>query len=921
MDADLSQRPILSFPLRNSIGTRLFLYVLGGAFVGLGGISYFFYQALERQAKAEIRGDLSTQVEAIEGQLTEAAQSSRSITAAVATLKQQGIEDPERYKEFAFSFFQHRSSLTMGVGFGQEPFQLASDRRWYFPYFFVDQKTPDQVGKTLPAPNSHIRYADVSKVEDYSKQDYYKIPIATKKPMWMEPYQWYSITMTTYTAPVLDERNKSVGQVGIDVNVTALNQNIKTPTVWGKGYFTILSEKGNLLSYPPNPKKAEELATYEDIPELKDIWQQIGKDDKAGLIHTQGNYWAYQRIKGTNWLMLASVPQSVVLTPALLITIEGALGAGIVLALVVFLFVRQLNRRLQPILNECHQLADADAQRSLRLNEEAIETNLPGNIPSTQKLTIKGTDELDILSKSFSQMTAQLKESFEGLELRVEQRTVELKEAMESADSANQAKSEFLANMSHELRTPLNGILGYAQILQRSKTMTDKERNGVHVIHQCGSHLLTLINDVLDLSKIEARKMELNPQELHFPSFLHGVVEMCRIKAEQKGIAFTYQHDPHLPKGVNADDKRLRQVLINLLGNAIKFTDHGGVTLKVELQQDESLSLKPDQHKIRFQIEDTGVGILPDQLNKIFLPFEQVGDTNRMSEGTGLGLSISKKIIQMMGSALEVRSQPGVGSVFEFSLVLSEAAEWAKTARTTNQGTISGYVGTKRKILVVDDRWENRSVLANLLEPIGFEMAEAAGGDAGLEKAATFQPDLIITDLSMVGMDGFEMMRQLRDSPEFKEITILVSSASVFDSERQRSLEEGGNDFLPKPVQASDLLEKLQEHLGLEWIYDPIDEGAIAINPASKTQRSDQSPGSSLPPTGDIVPPSTEELQQLYDLALKGRIKALQEHAAQLEEGDRTLAPFAQEIHQLAQGFQIEKIQSFIKQYLNSVSP
>jgi signal transduction histidine kinase/CheY-like chemotaxis protein len=920
MDADLSQRPTLNFPLRNSIGTRLFLYVLGGALVGLGGISYFFYQALERQAKAEIRGDLSTQVEAIEGQLTEAAQSSRSITAAVATLKQQGIEDPERYKEFAFNFFQHRSSLTMGVGFGQEPFQLASDRRWYFPYFFVDQKTPDQVGKTLPAPNSHIRYADVSKVEDYSKQDYYKIPITTKKPIWMEPYQWYSITMTTYTAPILDERNKSVGQVGIDVNVTALNQNIKTPTVWGKGYFTILSEKGNLLSYPPNPQKAKDLATYEDIPELKEIWQQIGKTE-SGLIHTPGTYWAYQRIKGTNWLMLASVPQSVVLTPALLITLEGAFGAGIVLALVVFLFVRQLNRRLQPILNECHQLADADAQRSLRLNEETNGTEIPGNIPSTQRLTIQGTDELDILSKSFSQMTAQLKESFEGLELRVEQRTVELKEAMESADSANQAKSEFLANMSHELRTPLNGILGYAQILQRSKTMTDKERNGVHVIHQCGSHLLTLINDVLDLSKIEARKMELNPQELHFPSFLHGVVEMCRIKAEQKGVSFTYQHDPHLPKGVNADDKRLRQVLINLLGNAIKFTDRGGVTLKVELQPDESLSPKPDHHRILFQIEDTGVGILPDQLNKIFLPFEQVGDTNRMSEGTGLGLSISQKIIQMMGSALEVQSTPGVGSVFKFSLMLPEAAEWAKTARTTDQGTITGYVGTKRKILVVDDRWENRSVLSNLLEPIGFEMAEAAGGDAGLEKAAEFQPDLIITDLSMVGMDGFEMMRHLRGLPEFKGITILVSSASVFESERQRSLEQGGDAFLPKPVQAADLLEKLQEYLGLEWIYEQTEEVSIAINPASTKQRSDQALGSSLSPAGDIVPPSVEELQQLYDLALKGRIKALQEHAAQLEQGDRNLAPFAQEIYQLAQGFQIEKIQSFIKQYLTLVSP
>jgi len=207
-----------------------------------------------------------------------------------------------------------------------------------------------------------------------------------------------------------------------------------------------------------------------------------------------------------------------------------------------------------------------------------------------------------------------LKGSFIELESRVEERTAELKEAKLVADGANQAKSEFLANMSHELRTPLNGILGYAQILNRSKALPMKERHGVEIIYQCSSHLLTLINDVLDLSKIEARKLELAPKAIHFPSFLQGVAEICRIRADQKGI-ISYDPDPQFPEGLFADEKRLRQVLLNLLGNAIKFTDIGSVTLKVTVMEHHT---EPSTRRIKFQVEDTGVGIAPGQVDKNF---------------------------------------------------------------------------------------------------------------------------------------------------------------------------------------------------------------------------------------------------------------------------------------------------------------
>ena len=389
----------------------------------------------------------------------------------------------------------------------------------------------------------------------------------------------------------------------------------------------------------------------------------------------------------------------------------------------------------------------------------------------------------------------QLAESNLNLEVKVTQRTQELREknvllsqeiqerqkAEAAARDASRAKSEFLANMSHELRTPLNGILGYAQIFKRDQHLSAQQQDGIGVIQRCGEHLLALIEDILDLSKIEARRMDLVPAEFDFPEFLQGITAICRIRAAQKNIAFNCEYLSSLPNAISGDEKKLRQILINLIGNAVKFTEKGGVTFKV--LREERTEVLTTNVRIRFQVEDTGIGIAADELPKIFVPFEQVGNTRRHTEGTGLGLAISRQLVEIMGAELKVESTLGRGSIFWFELDLL-AVDSPEKNKKRSEKFIKGFNGTNKKILVADDRRENRSVLIHLLQPLGFEIIEAVDGQDCLNKALEFQPDCILIDLVMPVMDGFEAMRQIRKLPQLQNVVAIGTSASIMEVEK-----------------------------------------------------------------------------------------------------------------------------------------
>ena len=510
----------------------------------------------------------------------------------------------------------------------------------------------------------------------------------------------------------------------------------------------------------------------------------------------------------------------------------------------------------------------------------------------------------------------QLTDYSKTLEAKVAERTRSLASAKQAADAANQAKSEFLANMSHELRTPLNGILGYAQILEQSSVIvaTEKERKGVGIIHQCGSHLLTLINDILDLSKIEARKLELSSKDFGFLSFLQGVAEICRIKAEQKGVEFVCSFSDNLPDGIHADEKRLRQVLINLLGNAIKFTDQGRVTLSVSIGE-EADQKSSNAVPICFRVEDTGVGMSPTQLEKIFLPFEQVGEEHRKSSGTGLGLAISQRIADMMGSPLQVSSQIGEGSTFWFTPSLSVADSWIsrdsrsqkivgiKSASTLNHNSASNSAPT---VFVVDEDKASRDAIANLLGPIGFNV-ELWQHPVPAHSLTERRPDIVITEISVSGKDGLSSIEEIKQ--QNAKTQVIVFSGRVYERDRSDSLAAGADYFIPKPLNVQQLLDVLKQSLDISWLYDSESDTSPKADAVSDDIAADDSA------IEEIIPPSQETLDAMYHLAMMGDLNGIRGILSQLEAEKSASASFTAQIRTLSEQFQTKKIREFIKSF------
>ncbi|GAB4355337.1 MAG: hypothetical protein Fur0042_24590 [Cyanophyceae cyanobacterium] len=502
------------------------------------------------------------------------------------------------------------------------------------------------------------------------------------------------------------------------------------------------------------------------------------------------------------------------------------------------------------------------------------------------------------------------------LEQRVRDRTADLEKAKLAADGANRAKSEFLANMSHELRTPLNGIIGYAQILQYDD-VTEEQTAGLQTIYQCGVHLLTLINDILDLSKIEADKLELHPTDLTTQSFIDGIADMFKLKANQKGIGFDVTIDPQVPSYFQADEKRLRQVLINLLGNAVKFTDRGAVALRVRRLMDSPHpdTPEPSTVRLRFEVEDTGVGMTPEDAAKVFLPFEQVGAADKKAEGTGLGLAISYRVVELMGGQLQVKSEFGMGTLFWFdaSLPVPVGARVQAVPSLQPHHPLPIAPGTSLpQVLVVDRDVGSRLLLMDLLEPLGFEVQEASTLEAAIAAIAQTPPTVIITETILPPIaDGTTAIAALRQAAPASKLIIL--SAAVFPHDRQRALAAGGDVFLPKPLPVEELLTHLAQLLHLTWHYPDAIADPAATSPAARGHRRNPQEDNEA-----IIGPPVEQLLYLQDLILKGDIFRLKEVVADLRSHDPRLDRFARDMSALADGFELRQLRDYIQGFLDT---
>ncbi len=471
-------------------------------------------------------------------------------------------------------------------------------------------------------------------------------------------------------------------------------------------------------------------------------------------------------------------------------------------------------------------------------------------------------------------------------EIDLHQRTDEqLQKAKKVADQANLAKSRYITAISHELRTPLNSILGYAQILDSDEALPPNRRQAVSVIRKSGDHLLSVIEGTLDIARIESGKLTLEAKPFNFPEFLQQIVGMFELQARNKGLTFTYAPSQNIPLSVRADPRRLRQILINLLGNAVKFTVTGGVKFQVDYLRDMAI----------FEIHDSGPGILDDDIERIFEPFVR-GSTAQVG-GSGVGLTIARMLTDLMGGEMTVKSTPGAGSVFRARLFLPQQNHVTPNAQPVSRTHRIGYIGVRRRILVVDNERVDREMLHNVLAPLGFCVEQAASGEACLKKLQDDTPHLIFMDLAMPGIDGWETIRRIRRE-KLSDAPIAILSANAFNKELDNDVGLAADDFIVKPLRVDEFLDWIGRKLALEWVSSDSPERTP--------------PAVSAAPSA-LIPPPSADLLELDELVSLGYLRGILNKLGEIERLQPHCGEFVKILRELARQFQFDAMHNVIR--------